>query len=159
MAPTLIDGMTIEVERASPEAVKTADIIFYKKNGQMVVHRVIGILNEEKRKVFVTKGDNQAYIESDYIDEKSLVGVVRGAFREDRPQANILVDSRFIGASYLAMGNLAIYTMALRRYVPRPLRLVLRYFTGAFFLLFKNTIHIVYKGMSHAQLFFRRYGG
>ena len=156
MAPTLVDGMTIEVERIFAESVNPADIILYRKSEQIVVHRVIRILNEGGLRTFVTKGDNHAYIGSDRVPQDQLIGVVRAAFGKDDLRKDLLINNRLIAASYLTMGNLAEYAMRARQHVPRPVRLVLRHILGAFFLIFKKSIHTLYLGMRYGKLFIRR---
>jgi signal peptidase I len=159
MAPTLVDGMTIQVYKIAPAVVLPADIILYNRAGQMVVHRVIGITNKDGKAVFLTKGDNQAYIDCDYVPEESLLGVVRGAFFKDEPQTNVLIDNKFVALSYSAIGLLVLAAMRARRYIPRPVRLVLSSIVGGFFFLFKKCIHATYLGIRYVQLFFRRYTG
>ena len=145
MAPTLLDGMLIEADSIEPVRIRAGDVILYRRADQMVVHRVIGVSRGPGERIFVTKGDNQAYMESERVREESLMGIVRGAFREDEPRKNLLVENRAIGLSYVAMGRLADFAMRNRTHVPRFVRLALRHIVGALFLAFKRSIHVAYR--------------
>jgi len=159
MTPALREGMQILVEKAPPEKIKLADIIMYRKATGAVVHRVVGIRRRGNGRVFVTKGDNHAYIDSDYIPEGDLVGRVSAAYFEREPDIDVLVRSRAVGASYVVLANLASGVMCLRKFIPAPIRNVLKYFAGAFFFLFKKFIHAVYMGIYHVRLLGRRRSG
>ncbi len=156
MQPALVEGMLIEVEKVGPAAVRTADIIFYKKDGQMVVHRVVRISREAGERIFVTKGDNQAYIDGDRVPEADLVGVVRAAFFEGAPQANALACNKIITLSYAALGRSTEFALRARGHCPRLVRLASRHLVGAFFLMFKKSIHVIYIGTRYGQLFLGR---
>jgi len=159
MTPALREGMQILVEKAPSEKIRLADIIMYRKATGAVVHRVVGIIRRESGRVFVTKGDNHAYVESDRIPDCDLVGRVGAAYFEREPDIDVLVRSRAVGASYVVLANLASGVMCLRKFIPAPVRNVLKYFAGAFFFMFKNFIHAVYLGIYHVQLPGRRRAG
>jgi len=159
MTPALREGMQILVEKAPPEKIKLADIIMYRKATGAVVHRVVGIRRRGNGRVFVTKGDNHAYIDSDYIPEGDLVGRVSAAYFEREPDIDVLVRSRAVGASYVVLANLASGVMCLRKFIPAPIRNILKYFAGAFFFLFKKFIHAAYLGIYHVRLLGRRRSG
>ena len=156
MTPALREGMQILVEKTPPEKIKLADIIMYRKAKGAVVHRVVGIIRRKSGRVFVTKGDNHAYIAGDYIPDNDLVGRVGAAYLEREPGIDVLVGSKVVGASYVVLANLASGVMHLRKFIPAPVRDVLKYFAGAFFFLFKKSIHAVYLGIYHVQLPGRR---
>ena len=156
MTPTLKEGMQILIEAALPEEIKRADIIMYRKTDHTIVHRVVGIIGLGKERIFVTKGDNHAYIDSDHIPAGDLVGRVSAAYLELGPETDVLVKNRAVGASYVFLANLASLIMHSRRYIPKPARNVLKYFVGAFFFLFKKIIHAVYMGIYYVRLLGRR---
>ena len=147
MKPTLEEGMQILVEEIEPAGVEPADIILYRNTDSMVVHRVIKIIQERRGRVFVTKGDNHAYIDSAFIPEENLIGIVRGAFRQEEPEEDILIKSSIIGTLYVIIGNMVLFLRQRRKYVPQSIRRVLRYFIGGFFFLFKKSIHVIYLGI------------
>ena len=156
MTPTLREGMQILLERTEPDRINPADIIMYRKADRAIVHRVIGIIRKDRTRLFVTKGDNHAYIDCDYIPESDLIGKVAAAFFENDRETNVLVKSRIVGGLYVALGNMVLYIRRARKYVPSPIRSVFKYFVGSFFFLFKKTTHAIYLGMRYGQLFFGR---
>jgi len=156
MTPTLREGMQILLERAEPDQIEAADIIMYRKADRAIVHRVVGIIRQNQNRLFVTKGDNHAYIGSDCIPEKDLIGRVKGAFFENDPDTDVLVSNRFVGTLYILLAGLTSNTMRIRKRIPAPIRSIFKYFIGAFFFAFKKTIHAVYSGMSYGKLFFRK---
>lgn len=145
MLPTLREGMSILIKKSSPQDVKSADIIMYKSANNMVVHRVIRVIKKGNDVVFVTKGDNHAYIDCSYIPASDLIGIVRGAFFEDSPTQDVLVRNRLAGLLYVAVGNLALFARENRMHIPVAIRNILKYFVGGFFLGCKKIIH----GMHH----------
>lgn len=159
MIPTLREGMQILLERAEPGQIEAADVIMYRKADRAIVHRVVGIIRQNQNRLFVTKGDNHAYISSDCIPEKDLIGRVKGAFFENDPNTDVLVSNRFIGTLYILLAGLTSNTMRIRKRIPAPIRSVFKYFIGAFFFAFKKTIHAVCSGMFYGKLFFRRRAG
>lgn len=59
MDPVIDRGSNgIEIIAESPEQINIGDIITYEKNGNLIVHRVIQIGNDEKGWYCITKGDN-----------------------------------------------------------------------------------------------------
>ena len=159
MMPTIRGGMQILLEKVPPDDIRAADIIMYRKADRAIVHRVVGIALKNQNRLFVTKGDNHAYISSDCIPEKDLIGRVKGAFFEDDPDTDVLVSNRFVGTLYILLASLTSNTMRIRKHVPAPIRSIFKYFIGAFFFAFKKTIHAVYSGISYGKLFRRRRAG
>jgi len=156
MLPTLKEGMTVAVQKTAPGDIKPADIILYRKGGQTVVHRVIRILRDGRTAAFFTKGDNQIFISGDCVPEDNVIGRVTGAFSEDEPQKNRLVNNKFTSWSYVALGNLSDLAMRSSKNAPHFARHLLKHIVSAFFLTFKRSIHITYIGMRRGKLFFGR---
>ena len=152
MLPTLRNGMRLLVEKIPPEDVRTCDIIMYKKGDGIVAHRVIKIIRNAGACVFITKGDNHAYVDCSYIPEKDLMGIVRSAFTIGDPDRDILIRTRVTGLLYRAAGNMVLTVRGRRECVPKILRIVLKYFVGGFFFIFKKFIHAVYMGIYHVRL-------
>lgn len=159
MTPTIREGMQILLEDAGPAEIKPSDIIMYKKADRAIVHRVVGIIRQDQSRLFVTKGDNHAYSDSDCIPESALIGRVKGAFFESDPKMNVLVRSRFVGIMYVALASLVSNVRRMRKYIPAPVRLMFKHFIGAFFFVFKEAIHAVYLVIYNGKLFFRRCAG
>lgn len=57
-----------------PKDPKVGDIVVYRWNGFLFVHRVIGLSNGK----FVTKGDNLNFVDRYRIEKEDIVGVVVG---------------------------------------------------------------------------------
>jgi signal peptidase I len=153
MLPTLRNGMRLLVEKIPPENVRPCDIIMYRKGDCLVAHRVIRIIRNAGRPVFITKGDNHAYVDCSYIPREDLMGIVRSAFTIDDPDRDILIRSRVIGLLYAAAGNMVLAVRERRQRVPKILRATLKYFVGGFFFICKKFIHAVYIGIYHVRLF------
>ena len=51
----------IRIKPSSPEDVRVGDIISFKKDGSLIVHRVIKKGVDEKGVYFITKGDNNSF--------------------------------------------------------------------------------------------------
>ena len=152
MLPTLRNGMRLLVEKILPEDVRPCDIIMYKKGGSVVAHRVIKIIPGAGGRVFITKGDNHAYVDCSYIPEEDLLGMVRSAFTIDDPDRDILIKSGVTGLLYAAAGNMVLTVRNRRQCVPIVLRIILKYFVGGFFFICKKFIHAVYMGIYHVRL-------
>ncbi|PWM44756.1 MAG: signal peptidase I [Clostridiales bacterium] len=60
MEPTLMTGDIILVKKSNnPESLKEGTVVcFYLKDGRVVTHRIIEIVNEDNNISYVTKGDN-----------------------------------------------------------------------------------------------------
>lgn len=144
MQPTLKEGMLVMVEKIGPLEVKLADIILYQNGNSLIAHRLIRVFKQDKRRIFVTKGDNQAYIDVALISEEALIGRIRAAFYENEPQKNILIKNRLIDGMYVIIGNLLLWIRRNRELVPRPLRAAFKPFVGGSFLAFKKTTHFLY---------------
>jgi signal peptidase I len=48
MFPTIMDNETVVVEPIEPFAVHKGDIVLYRSNGDLIAHRVMGILTKDK---------------------------------------------------------------------------------------------------------------
>ncbi len=57
MRPTMDVGDIAIVLYAPADSVQTGDIIQFWRDGEMVIHRVVEVSDEETRRLFVTKGD------------------------------------------------------------------------------------------------------
>ena len=142
MLPTLCDGMQVMVESLPPENVRPADIVLYRKENIAVIHRVVRVLSQGSKRVFLTKGDNQAYIDCYSVPEGDLIGVVRGAFYERAPGGeDVLMKNRAVGLLYVIMGRMALFAMNKRERIPLSIRRVFRHPVGGLFLMFKRFIH------------------
>ncbi len=74
MYPLIGKGDQILVERSTWKQVRFADIIVFRRNEQLVTHRVLGKRKFNNERYFLEKGD--AILESSLIPEGTLVGRV-----------------------------------------------------------------------------------
>ncbi|MFC1804879.1 signal peptidase I [Candidatus Omnitrophota bacterium] len=151
MYPTLRQGMDILVEKTRPEDISLADIIMYKSGRNLVAHRVIRLIERNGQRIFVTKGDNQAYMNAGFIDEQALVGVVRQAFSAEDPNKNILIDNKFIRWIYLATGRIMLFFKARKNAVPPRIKRFLKPLIDFFFIGLKKAAQTFYFFFARAR--------
>ena len=59
MRPLLDYGANgIRIKPENKEQIGVGDIVSYKREGKMIVHRVIGMGTDEEGNYFITRGDN-----------------------------------------------------------------------------------------------------
>lgn len=156
MLPTLADGMSVEVRGCQASEVRPADIILYRRSGQPIIHRVINIQKDSDGIVFVTKGDNQAYVECASVAARDLIGIVSAANHPRLQRGNVLVANRFFGFLYIGMEYMSGGVRVIMNKAPGFIRNVTGYFIRTFFLILKKLIHFLYlrvrDGVSHIRL-------
>lgn len=77
MYPTLKEGYVYNAEEIHPLDIKIDDIILFKKEKtNIVAHRVVKIIQTKKRKVFLTKGDNNMSNDNTIIFDGEIIGKV-----------------------------------------------------------------------------------
>jgi len=78
MYPTIRNGDKIKIYKYNYDNVKPGDIIaFLHKNADhLIVHRVIKLEEVKTRKILVTKGDNNEYVDPKVIREENFIGIV-----------------------------------------------------------------------------------
>lgn len=77
MLPTFHDGDIILVIGVKPSDLHVSDIIIYKLNGKLIVHRIIDIEIRNGKYIFITKGDNN-FNPDPPVSEDQVVGRVVG---------------------------------------------------------------------------------
>lgn len=76
MSPTLSENAKgIEIKPSSPEEIRIGDIISYKKNGEIVSHRVIEIGKDDKGWYCKTKGD-KSFFDDGKVRFDQIVGIL-----------------------------------------------------------------------------------
>jgi signal peptidase I len=143
MHPTLKEGMNICAEEVPVSSVRRGDIILYKSGSSLAAHRVIKILKEGAKTIFVTKGDNHAYVDADLIPESGLIARVKAAFSESEPGRDVLIKSGLIPFLYVIIGNTIFWIRKNREVIPAFLRNILKPIVGGFSLVLKKTIHFL----------------
>lgn len=78
MAPKIHRGDIVIIKDDDVSKVKKGDVIRYKMDGYYVVHRVVMIdENNEGKRVFITKGDNNDDIDLYPVKESQYAGIVK----------------------------------------------------------------------------------
>ena len=81
MDPVIDDGMnSLEIKPLSADKIKVGDIISYhaRFTDGIVVHRVVGVKEDEKGLYYVCKGDNNDAIDPQKVRFSEINGVVIG---------------------------------------------------------------------------------
>lgn len=77
MKPVFERGDTIIFDKKNKE-IKLDDIIVFKRNKQIVIHRVHNIIKQGNKVYYETKGDNNSLPDHDYVFKKDVIGTVTG---------------------------------------------------------------------------------
>lgn len=81
MYPTFARGDAVVVEKLTEkefEKLKKGDILYYSKDGRLVIHRIINIEKNEKNKLeIITKGDNNNAEDSWIVTNEEIIGKVK----------------------------------------------------------------------------------
>lgn len=79
MYPTIKNGDLITIEACKFEDVGINDIIacYFSNSEHFVIHRVVGIENINSKRVLLTKGDNNNYIDARAVKQCNFVGKVK----------------------------------------------------------------------------------
>lgn len=67
-----------KLDRDYIEEIRVNDIIYYKKNNKLIIHRIVNIEIINNRIVITTKGDNNDDIDPWKVYEEEIVGIVKG---------------------------------------------------------------------------------
>lgn len=73
MKPSIDVGDIVIVKKTE---LKKEDIITYRKNDEMITHRIIDIYEEDGENRYITKGDNNNIQDEEYVIEKYIEGKV-----------------------------------------------------------------------------------
>jgi signal peptidase len=82
MTPKISKGDVVIVKQIKQgsinyEDIKVGDILAYKHNNIIVVHRIINIVNDNNKYYFYTKGDANDFEDNFKIEEDNLIGIVK----------------------------------------------------------------------------------
>ena len=75
MKPKISMGDTVIVKKVKAYDVKKGDILIFKHDNKIIIHRVIKILNIEDKLYFVTKGDSNKKADSYVTHEDDVIGI------------------------------------------------------------------------------------
>ena len=78
MLPKIRKGDIVIIKDVDVKDIKKGDVIRYKMDGYYVVHRVVLIRNDENgKREFITKGDNNNDIDLFAVKEEQVAGLVK----------------------------------------------------------------------------------
>ena len=66
----------IEIIPRSPELIKIGDVISYKTNYGIIIHRIIEVGEDKEGTYYIVKGDNNRFEDPSKVRFKDIVGVV-----------------------------------------------------------------------------------
>jgi signal peptidase I len=118
MQPAVRRGSRVLVERTEPDKIRFGDIIVFKKNNLLIVHRVIGKYNLAEKRFFVEKGD--ASLISSLVHSGDIIGRVT-AIQNDLGILNIIAGTtriRQLALAAVSFTSLELY-LILKSFLPR----------------------------------------
>lgn len=77
MKPVFVRGDTIIFDKQNKD-IELDDIIVFKRNNQIVIHRVHNIIKQGNKVYYETKGDNNSIPDHAYVLKKDVIGTVTG---------------------------------------------------------------------------------
>jgi len=81
MSPAIEVGDLLIVRGVDPKDVAVGTVIVFHPKadpGQLIVHRVVEVIHQEKQIIFITKGDNNPETDKWIVPADHLVGIVVG---------------------------------------------------------------------------------
>ena len=76
MDPKIKKGDVIIIKRCNQDDLKVGDIITFKKNAEIITHRIVEIIGETEEKAYITKGDNNNVEDDEYVYLEEIEGKV-----------------------------------------------------------------------------------
>jgi Peptidase S24-like len=77
MLPAIWPGDVLEVRRQGMDEVRRGDVVLFRRDGRLVVHRVVETLDSEGGNLLVTRGDRQRATDSPISNEEILGRVTK----------------------------------------------------------------------------------
>ena len=74
MEPEIKSGDVIISKVTKQQDLQKGDVITFKKNQDVITHRIVDIQNNEEKKYYVTKGDNNKYEDLEKIEYGQIEG-------------------------------------------------------------------------------------
>lgn len=75
MKPTFETGDLVIVKKLPVEKIAADDVITFRETGnRLITHRVVEVVNQEGKRAFVTKGDNNNVKDQQVVASQALVG-------------------------------------------------------------------------------------
>ena len=76
MEPTIKVGDIVIIKKVKVEKLNQGDVITFRKNLEVITHRVIDIEENNGENVYVTKGDNNNLEDQERVEKSELLGKV-----------------------------------------------------------------------------------
>lgn len=135
MYPTLKDSMVVTINRILPEEVKISDIIAYQQDNLIAAHRVIDVIRDNGKLLFVTKGDNQPFGGIAQVRQSDLIGKIDKAFYKDSSEKDILNKNILYRSLFVSLGRVYLfYRRFVREHLPESLRIFFKAVVGRLYL-------------------------
>ena len=83
-----------------PEKIRKYDVALYRREGQAIMHRVVGFRGEDT----LIRGDNSSYTET--VPRRDIFGVMQGFYRGQRYVAATNLGYRLFSRCWVAMAPL-----------------------------------------------------
>lgn len=76
MYPYILKGDAVIIKKISADKINEGDIIAFKKDGLVIIHRVVDIKITNDKKTFLTKGDANNTNDEEYIGIDRIEGII-----------------------------------------------------------------------------------
>ncbi len=115
MFPTLRPGDRGLIEKCNPKTLKKGDIVVFRLAQKIIAHRLIKIHSIDKKIVFITKGDNNSFIDQTF-DVAALIGKITLIYRGTHTikMSNLMMNVRKTEALYFSRLLIPIHHFILR---------------------------------------------
>lgn len=77
MSESINKGDVIIYEEYKTQNLQEKDVIVFYKNNVKIVHRIVDIQKKNNELIYYTRGDNNQIIDTGFITEKDIIGVVK----------------------------------------------------------------------------------
>ena len=77
MYPEFARGSVLIIKTYNQDEIKLNDIIEYELNGNLIVHRVVGVEKEIFENYYITKGDNNPNVDLLPVAQSQIRGIVK----------------------------------------------------------------------------------
>ena len=105
MEPALNIGDLIIIKEINKNQIKKEDIISFHENDSIVTHRIIGIVEEDGKELYQTKGDNNNSVDEKLVKYEEIEGVysfkIKGIGKMLLKMQNIYVMIILLGVIYV----------------------------------------------------------
>ena len=123
MYPTIKRDDQVLVEKALPEKIRFGDIVVFRRNGMLVIHRIIGKCKSGGEQHFLEKGD--ANHQSTFVPAKDIIGRVTIIKNADKAVPIISGAGRLLQLIFACISYTSLKLWAMLIYCYRRVRRIL----------------------------------